>query len=87
MSKPMALGGNRDTKKALASLERIAPARLQLNIHPDLHDQFKNLSFNNKDVMSDLITEFVINYVRENGIKISEQTKAMYLGKPKDWTR
>lgn len=87
MSKTMTLKNNRDTKKALASLEKILPARIQLNAHPDLHELFKKVSFNRDEVMSDLITDWVIEYLRNNGQEISETTAQMYRSKPKDWTR
>lgn len=78
---------NRAANAVVSSMERVAPARLQLNIHPDLHEHFKTVSFNRKEVMSDLITDFVIEYVRANGVEIDNATAVMYASKPKDWTR
>ncbi|EBW2292202.1 hypothetical protein DFV88_24780 [Salmonella enterica subsp. enterica serovar Newport] len=75
---------NRDLVNALK--ERVAPARLQLNIHPALHEQFKKISFNRDEQMSDLITQFVIDYVSQHGEPIDPQTAVMYMSKPKDWT-
>ncbi|EGJ3141399.1 hypothetical protein IGV50_004423 [Salmonella enterica subsp. enterica serovar Newport] len=81
----MKLNKNRDTSKAEAAIVEIKPARLQLNIHPTLHEQFRKISFNNDEKMSDLITEFVINYVRRNGVDIDQKTETMYMKKPSEW--
>ncbi|EBA3920925.1 hypothetical protein EE88_21590 [Salmonella enterica] len=64
---------------------KIKIARIQLNSHPELHEQFKKISFNRDEEMSDLITEFVINYVNANGFEVSEEKRQMYMDKPKNW--
>ncbi|EMD5616202.1 hypothetical protein VRM59_004483 [Salmonella enterica] len=81
----MKMNNNRDTKKAITAITEIKPARLQLNIHPTLHEQFRKISFNNDEKMSDLITEFVISYVRNNGVEIDHKTEIMYMQKPSEW--
>ncbi|EBL2669799.1 hypothetical protein D3Q16_26740 [Salmonella enterica] len=80
-------GKNRDLPNAIAVIGGVQaqPARLQLNMHPELHDLFKNISFNNREVMSDLITDFVIGYVRSNGIEIDQATEEHYKDKPVKW--
>ncbi|PNO65042.1 hypothetical protein [Serratia marcescens] len=79
--------GRKDAITAVASMAGILaePARLQLNIHPELHEHFKNISFTRKEVMSDLITQYVIDYVRSNGVEISEDQERMFKGKPVQW--
>lgn len=84
----MKLSNNhRDVAKMIAQVEKVKPARIQLNAHPDLHEQFKKISFNRDEQMSDLITGWVIDYLRSNGVDIDEATKAMYMDKPNNWTR
>ncbi|EIM6622198.1 hypothetical protein LNT71_004087 [Salmonella enterica] len=83
----MKLGEHRNAEKVIKDAERIKPARIQLNAHPDLHEQFRKVAFNNDEQMSDLITNFVIDYLRSNGVEIDNATAAMYLDKPTNWTR
>ncbi|EHT3579231.1 hypothetical protein KXY27_004550 [Salmonella enterica] len=64
---------------------KIKPARLQLNIHPVLHEHFRKLSFNNNEKMSDLITLYVIDYVREKGIEIDDIAAGIFMEKPSEW--
>ncbi|EEO8179071.1 hypothetical protein G7D34_003702 [Salmonella enterica] len=79
------LGKNRDTEKALAAATEIKPARLQLNIHPALHEKFKKVSFNRDESMSDLITDYVIEYLRKHGAVIDQHDREMFLSNPKKW--
>ncbi|ELK9995648.1 hypothetical protein RWE39_004382 [Salmonella enterica] len=64
---------------------KIKPARLQMNIHPVLHEHFRKLSFNNNEKMSDLITLYVIDYVRKQGIEINDLAASIFMEKPSEW--
>lgn len=81
IDKVMKTGNNKDVAKVLASLTEIKPARLQLNIHPDMHKQFKKVSFNNDEEMSDIVLTAVADYLSKNGVEVSPE----WLKKPKDW--
>lgn len=59
----------------------IKPARLQLNIHPDMHKQFKIVSFNKEEEMSDIVLQAVADYLRANGVEVNP----VWLKRPKDW--
>lgn len=59
----------------------IKPARLQLNIHPEMHKQFKKVSFNNDEEMSDIVLAAVADYLKDNGVKVNP----VWLESPKDW--
>ncbi|EBS3550237.1 hypothetical protein DS608_21690 [Salmonella enterica subsp. enterica serovar Javiana] len=77
-------GGNRDTSKALASIDKPAPARLQLNIHPDLHKLLKTVCFNNEVEMSDVVLDGVRDYLLRSGVN-PDDLQAVWWMKPKDW--
>ncbi|EAQ9051873.1 hypothetical protein D8V62_23845 [Salmonella enterica] len=81
----MKMGNNRDVSKVLKAADKINPARLQLNMHPALHEQFRKLAFNADLKMSDLITEYVIRFVREQGGDITPEQAQMYMSKPSEW--
>ncbi|EBD1090388.1 hypothetical protein FNU33_22350 [Salmonella enterica] len=74
-------GGNLDTGKALAAIEKPKVARLQLNIHPDMHKAFKTVCFHEEKEMSDLVLEFVYEWIKAKG----EDVDPVWLMKPKDW--
>ncbi|EDD0902681.1 hypothetical protein GAV44_23305 [Salmonella enterica subsp. enterica serovar Newport] len=85
----MTMGRNRATASAVASIERIAPKRSQMNIHPALHEAFRKISFNRDEEMSDILTQAIIDYVNEHGGAeevITNDRAHMYLSKPKHWT-
>lgn len=77
-------GGNRDTSKALAAIERPKPARLQLNIHPDLHKLLKTVCFNREVEMSDVVLEGVKDWLLANDVS-PDDLNAVWWMKPKDW--
>ncbi|EGG0429767.1 hypothetical protein IDQ21_004435 [Salmonella enterica] len=83
MNKTMPLGGNKNTSKAVASITAIKPARLQLNIHPDMHKLFKSVSFNNDEEMSEIILIAVADYLKANGQEVALE----WLMKPSEWTK
>ncbi|HID4300461.1 TPA: plasmid partition protein ParG [Escherichia coli] len=74
-------GGNLDTSKALAAIEKPKAARLQLNIHPDMHKAFKTACFHEEKEMSDLVLEFVYRWIEAKGGEVDP----VWLMKPKDW--
>ncbi|EDX4102599.1 hypothetical protein B9R80_004926 [Salmonella enterica] len=66
-------------------MDKIKPARLQLNIHPTLHDKFKKVSFNRDEKMSDIITMAVIDYLRKHNQIIDKEDELLYMSNPKNW--
>lgn len=82
IEKVMKLGENKDAPKAVAAVKGLVkPARLQLNIHPEMHKQFKKVTFNNDEEMSDIVLNAVADYLRVNGVDVSP----VWLMRPKDW--
>lgn len=77
-------GGNLDTSKALAAIEKPKPARLQLNIHPDLHKLLKTVCFQNEVEMSDIVLDGVRDYLLRSGVN-PDDLSAVWWMKPKDW--
>lgn len=77
-------GTNRDTSKALAAIEKPKPARLQLNIHPDLHKLLKTVCFQNEVEMSDIVLDGVRDYLLRSGVN-PDDLSAVWWMKPKDW--
>ncbi|HFW4592834.1 TPA: plasmid partition protein ParG [Salmonella enterica subsp. enterica serovar Aberdeen] len=80
-------GGNRDTGKALAAIEKVKPARLQLNIHPDLHKMIKTICFNQEIEMSDVVLDLLRDWLlSEKGGNVNpDDLQAVWWMKPKDW--
>lgn len=82
MAKVMNLGTNKDTAKAVkAVLGATKPAKLQLNIHPDMHKLFKSVSVDKGQGMGELVLEAVAEYLRANG----KEVNPVWMKSPKEW--
>ncbi|EKL3440994.1 hypothetical protein PRA02_004697 [Salmonella enterica] len=77
----MKLGEHKNAEKVIKDAEKINPARLQLNIHPAMHKAFKTVCFHEEKEMSDLVLEFVYEWIKAKG----EDVDPVWLMKPKDW--
>ena len=80
----MKLGNHNGAAKVIAESEKVKPARLQLNIHPDLHKLLKTVCFNREVEMSDVVLEGVKDWLLANGVS-PDDLSAVWWMKPKDW--
>ncbi|EHE2320724.1 hypothetical protein JNE51_004434 [Salmonella enterica] len=80
----MKLGKHSGAEKVIKGAEKVAPARLQLNIHPELHKLLKTVCFNNEVEMSDVVLDGVRDYLLRSGVN-PDDLQAVWWMKPKDW--
>ncbi|HIE8239210.1 TPA: hypothetical protein ACXPQL_004117 [Salmonella enterica] len=83
----MKLGNHNGAAKVIAEGEKVKPARLQMNIHPDMHKALVELCFNRTDStgkrleMSEQVLTMVYVWMEQEGVEVSPT----WLMKPKDW--